>query len=118
MTEERRRWPARPKSINLVYFGIFSASGNNMMQQGMGRTLNISSGGILLETYDKILENEKIFLSLGLKDDMIEIEAEIAHSSKNKENGKYLTGFSFVVDNDCVKEKIQEHIKLFNESEK
>lgn len=80
MNNERREYPKRPPSVNLVYFAVYN-SNNFLKQQGMGKTINISEGGILLETYEKVIKDEKIFLSLGLKDETVDIEAQIAHES-------------------------------------
>jgi hypothetical protein len=111
MNNERREYPKRPNSVNLVYFGVFDEK-KMLKQQGMGKTLNISEGGILLETYERILDDGVIFLSLGLKDETIDVEAKIAHFS-GRGNGIYHTGLSFVADSDEKIEYIKKYIKLF-----
>ena len=49
MTSENKRKHERIQSLNLSY--ICLDEDNNIVKQGMGRTLNISESGILLETH-------------------------------------------------------------------
>ncbi|MDY0359974.1 MAG: PilZ domain-containing protein [Desulforegulaceae bacterium] len=116
MNNERREYPKRPQSVNLVYFAVYN-SNNFLKQQGMGKTINISEGGILLETYESVLQDDKIFLSLGLKDETVDIEAKIIHESI-KENGIYHTGFSFVIESEKQSESIKKYIELFETTNK
>jgi len=116
MTNERRENPKRSGSVNLVYFAVYNLT-NFLKQQGMGKTINISEGGILLETYEEVQKGEKIFLSLGLKDETIDIEAEIVHLSI-KESGFYHTGFSFVIESYEQSESIKKYINLFESIKK
>ncbi|MGM0417575.1 MAG: PilZ domain-containing protein [Thermodesulfobacteriota bacterium] len=109
---ERRKYSLRPESVNLVYFAVYNQE-NILVQQGMGKTLNISEGGILLETYEKISEQGSIYLSLGFKDETVDVKAEIAHMKVKKEN-IYHTGLSFS-DVSEKKDKIKKYIKIFNE---
>ncbi len=115
VAEERRQYMYRPESLNLVYFAVFKPE-KNISQQGMGRTLNISLGGILLETYKKISESGKIVLSLGFKDDTLEVEAEIAHCIQ-KDNGTFHTGLSFKNVDKNASEQINRYINLFKKLE-
>jgi len=116
MNDERREYPKRPESVNLVYFAVFDSK-KMLKQQGMGKTLNISEGGILLETYERILDDGVIFLSLGLKNETVDIEAGIAHFS-GIGNGIYHTGLSFVIDSSEKIESIKEYISLFESMNK
>jgi len=113
---ERREYPARPQSVNLVYFAVFDDTMSKLLQQGMGRTLNISTGGILLETYDRIFDSGKILITLGLKDDMVEVSADVVHSS-NGENNTYNTGLSFDIADQDILLKLKKYIKIFHELE-
>ena len=87
-----------------------------MIQQGMGRTLNISLGGILIETREKISKQGEISLGLGLGDETLEISADTAHFCKDL-NGFFHTGLSFKKCDKGKEKKIEEYIKNFKESE-
>ena len=58
MTLEKRIKP-RADSHNILSYVCLDEE-NEIVEQGMGRTLNVSEGGILLETHDSIdLEHVK-----------------------------------------------------------
>ncbi|MCB9481527.1 MAG: PilZ domain-containing protein [Desulfobacteraceae bacterium] len=111
MNNERREYPKRPESVNLVYFAVFNDL-DKLRQQGMGKTLNISEGGILLETYEKIADEGTIVLTLGLRDETVDIQAKTAHLSE-LENGIFHTGLSFIIENPLQLDRIKQYILLF-----
>lgn len=113
--EERRQDMYRPKSENLVYFAVFTPE-KKTIQQGMGRTLNISQGGILLETYKKISESGKIVLSLGFKDEALDVEAEIVHCTEAG-NGSFHMGLAFRNIDQNTLDKINRYIDFFESSD-
>lgn len=78
---EKRRFPFRPETRNLVYFCIFGENGR-ITVQGMGKTLNISRGGVLLEIHAPIPQDCRMQLSIGIGDDILELEAFAAHIQK------------------------------------
>eukprot|EP00831_Metopus_contortus_P007660 TRINITY_DN12922_c0_g1_i2.p3 TRINITY_DN12922_c0_g1~~TRINITY_DN12922_c0_g1_i2.p3 ORF type:complete len:119 (-),score=18.13 TRINITY_DN12922_c0_g1_i2:345-701(-) len=111
MNNERREYPKRPESVNLVYFAVLNPP-DKLRQQGMGKTLNTSEGGILLETYDKIADEGTIVLTLGLRDETVDVEAKIAHLSV-VENGTFHTGLSFIIEKPLQLDRIKQYIDLF-----
>jgi hypothetical protein len=65
-----------------------------IVQQNMGVALDISQGGILIETADSIFSKYVTLISVDLKENMIEIRGKVAYCKKDK-SGKYRTGISF-----------------------
>ena len=65
MTSENKRKHERIQSLNLSY--ICLDEDNNIVKQGMGRSLNISESGILLETHFPIEPNHTIQLTISLE---------------------------------------------------
>ena len=65
-----------------------------IVQQNMGVALDISQGGILIETADSIFSKYVTLISVDLRENMIEIKGKVAYCKKNK-SGKYRTGISF-----------------------
>ncbi|MFO8083494.1 MAG: hypothetical protein R6U27_04145 [Desulfobacterales bacterium] len=57
--KERRRYP-RIESLNLMAYACMDEN-DNVINQGMGRTLNVSQKGLLLETYHP-LDCENVLL--------------------------------------------------------
>lgn len=91
--KKERRSGSRFNSQNLISYVCLDKN-NQQFGQGMGRTLNISDGGILLETHVPIDPKSRISLTIALEEDLMDIEGKIAFSNKKKD-GKYETGVHF-----------------------
>ena len=76
MEHERRKYP-RIDSHNLVYLVI--KEGDDIIQQGMGRTLNVSQSGIRLETSFTIKPTQTIWLTIGFMEDTVDIQGELVY---------------------------------------
>ena len=93
MTSMDKRKHARFNSLNLSYLCL--DEDDNIIKQGMGRTLNVSASGILLETYFPIDASHNVLLTLGLGEDIVDIKGKAVHS-RSREGGKYEIGIQFV----------------------
>ena len=93
MTSENQRKHQRIPSLNLSY--VCLDENNNMIKQGMGRTLNISESGILLETHFPIEPAYLVILTIALEDDLLEIKGKPIHDRSN-ESGKFEIGIEFL----------------------
>jgi hypothetical protein len=102
-----KRKHARFESLNLSY--VCLDDDNNIVKQGMGRTLNISESGILLEAYFPIDTSYEILLTIGLKDDLVDLKGRLAHS-RPTEKGKHEVGIEFVEVDDTARQTLKEFI--------
>jgi c-di-GMP-binding flagellar brake protein YcgR len=93
MTSENQRKHERIQSLNLSY--ICLDEDQNIVKQGMGRTLNISESGILLETHFPIEPNHTIQLTIGMEENLLDIKGNPVHV-KSLDGGKYQIGIEFV----------------------
>jgi len=75
-TNEKRKNP-RIDTLNLFY--ICLDEDHKVVKQGMGRTLNVSESGILLETYFPIEAEHTVVLSIGFKDRLVDVKGRPAH---------------------------------------
>lgn len=91
-TREQRKHP-RLNSKNLSY--ICLDEDGRTVKQGMGRTLNISESGILLETHFPVEAGHTVVVSLGLDDDLAEIKGYPVHI-RSVAQGVYEVGVEFV----------------------
>jgi hypothetical protein len=110
-TDERRK-QARLESLNLLSYVCFDEQGS-AVHQGMGRTINVSTDGILLETHDPIEGGRTIELTIGLKDDLVDIRGEVVYSHVNQEKG-VRTGIKFVHGDDRTLAVLKQFIKAFH----
>ena len=93
MTSEDKRKHQRIPSLNLSY--ICLDENNNIVKQGMGRTLNVSESGILLETQFPIELEYLVIMTIALQEDLLEIKGKPIHTRSN-ETGKFEVGIEFL----------------------
>ena len=109
MAQEKRKH-ARISSLNLSY--ICLDENNKIVKQGMGRTLNVSESGILLETHLPVDTKHMVKLTIGLEEDIIELEGKPVHSKKN-DHKLYEVGIKFQESDESVKKTLKKFIKAF-----
>lgn len=110
MTSREQRKVTRINSLNLSYIAI--DEDNVTVKQAMGRTLNVSENGILLETHFPMEERQKISLSLALEDDLISVKGEVVYS-KPGEDEKFETGIKFSEVNEASRLILKKYIQAF-----
>jgi hypothetical protein len=106
-----KRQHKRVEAVNLVSYALIDDD-NDIIGQGMGRTLNIGQGGILLETHIKIEAPYILLMGIGLECDVIDIKGKVTHSRANND-GKFETGVRFVESNEQIRKIISAFIKVF-----
>lgn len=70
--EKNGRKFERYDSLNLLSYECLDSE-NKTFKQGMGRTLNISEGGVLLETHEPLGIGDTLLISIGIKDEVIDV---------------------------------------------
>ena len=104
---KEKRKHERINSLNLSY--ICLDENQNIVKQGMGRTLNVSESGILLETHFAIDTDNTVMLTLGLEEIIIDVKGLAVHSCA-KEDGKYEIGIEFQDADDPTSQKIKKFV--------
>jgi len=92
MTTQNKRKHVRIDSLNLS--NVYLCENGNAVDQSMGRTLNISESGILLETRLPIEQNAKISMEIALDEDVIELRGSVVHTTLT-EDGQHEIGIRF-----------------------
>lgn len=115
MPEMEKRKKPRIGSHNLVSYMCVDANGHEV-KQGIGRTLNISEEGILLETHTSMDPECTVSLSVGLEEEIRDFRGKITHS-KGREDGKYENGIEFLTMNTDEMRFLQQIITIFEEEE-
>ena len=110
MTTEKRLHP-RIDSLSLLSYVGRNENGV-VVEQGMGRTLNVNEGGILLETHAPIDPHYDVFLAIGLEDELIEVNGNVVHQSVD-ENGNFKTGIRFTKTEADILRILRKFIKAF-----
>jgi len=89
---ERRRY-VRPESLNLLDYIVIDEHGVQG-DYSMGRTLNISIGGILMETHIQLTAGQQVMITIGLHDDLVDVMGRIIHSTPHPD-GMFHNGIEF-----------------------
>lgn len=112
MTNQEKRKHSRIDSLNLLNY-FFSDESGDGSTQGMGRTLNVSESGILLETHTPINIDDIISLTIGLEEDMVEIKGRVVYTKENDKK-MYEAGIEFFDVDDKAKETLKKYITAFH----
>ncbi|MGD8983549.1 MAG: PilZ domain-containing protein [Desulfobacteraceae bacterium] len=94
MSPNDKRKDQRVKSPNLLVYLCIDEEKNKIFQ-GMGRTLNVSEGGILLETHVPIDPRHTLLLTIAMEEDLMHFKGRIAHT-KEREDGRFESGVEFL----------------------
>jgi c-di-GMP-binding flagellar brake protein YcgR len=117
MTTERRRF-IRPESLNLLDYLVVDDQGRQG-EYSMGRTLNVSEGGILMETHIPLPIGQQVMITLGLEDTLVDVMGRILYATYDA--GRHQNGieFSSVAENDkqILDQYVDEFHKRYKEKE-
>ena len=90
---QRRKWD-RKETLNLVDYVILGEDGV-FLSRGMGRTRNVSEGGLLLETHRALKEGEEVLITVGLKEDMVRLRGRVVHQAPSADEYRHCAGVKF-----------------------
>ncbi len=108
---QERRKAERIDSLNLVHVTSLNAEGK-VVHQGIGRTINVSEKGILLETHFEIDPHDRQTVSIGLEEDIVEIHGPVIHLQR-LEDGIFQVGMGFEDLDAATLETLREFIRRF-----
>lgn len=114
MTTTNNRKHPRIRSLHLLSYVCFDEN-KDVVEQGMGRTLNVSEGGIQLETHVPIDSQHTVSLTIALEDDlMTDINGRVAYSKAGKV-GRFECGIEFEEGSEATLRILRKYIKAFEE---
>ena len=111
MNNEDKRKHLRVDTLNLLNYVCMDDEGN-VIKHGMGRTLNVSESGILLETHVPLEEQRDILLTIGFEDDLVDVKGKIVHS-KPSEGEYFQSGIQFMEQDEQVRSILKLYIDVF-----
>ncbi len=110
--EERRKYQ-RVNTVNLLSYVSLDENGKPL-EQGMGKTLDISQGGLLMETKIPINAQYILLVGINISDELIEIRGEVAYS-RQTEPKIFHSGIRFSETSEKLREVVVELIKVFHQ---
>ena len=104
-TEQRQK--DRTNSLNLSFF--WATDQQATPKQGMGRTLNISETGILLESNCPMANNQNIEMEIAMHNEIMSATGTVVHCTE-KATDMFQTGVQFTNINDGDRDILQKFI--------
>jgi hypothetical protein len=108
---DRRKCP-RVNTTNLISHVTIDETGRWIFQ-GMSRALDISRGGILLETAQPITPGCLSMMTVDMDNNLIEIKGELIHCSKSGPS-TYHSGIKFISTDELITKFVTQMIKVYN----
>jgi len=108
---DRRKYP-RVNTTNLISHVTIDETGRWIFQ-GMSRALDISRGGILLETAQPITPGCLSMMTVDMDNNLIEIKGELIHCSKSGPS-TYHSGIKFISTDELITKFVTQMIKVYN----
>jgi len=93
MDEGKRRKYERKDSLNLIDYVVLGPEGKPISRR-MGRTLNVSEGGILMETHHLLRQGQNVVITIALDEDIVEINGHVVYM-KPCEEELFCSGIEF-----------------------
>jgi c-di-GMP-binding flagellar brake protein YcgR len=110
MSIERRRY-IRPEALSLLDYLVVDEKGRQG-EYSMARTLNISKGGILMETHIPLPLGQQVMITLGLEDQLIDVMGRIVYATSS--SGRHQNGIEFFHVSDSDKRILDRYVAAFN----
>jgi hypothetical protein len=109
MEDLKRRQFERKHSQNLIDYVEMDYEGKPAHRY-MGRTLNVSEGGILLETYKPLTEGQIVIITIAIDEEMVALKGRVIHVKKTAES-LFHSGIDFLKINEYGKRVLQWYIE-------
>jgi len=113
MTEfnEQRRYP-RIESQNSVGYVLYDEK-KKKVEQGAGRTRNLSQTGVLLETGSVLKGSYIVLVTINLDGKKVRVRGRVVTSRYIEASGSYLTGIEFIGPKDEQLEAVIAFVKAY-----
>jgi len=112
MARREQRKFIRYDSLHLLDYIILDDQ-DRTTTYSMGRTIDVSIDGIKLETHIPITTNSKLLITIGLEDDLIELEGQATHEAKD--NGRYTSGVTFLKITKDGRRILSKYVEAFHQ---
>jgi hypothetical protein len=107
-----KRKHQRIKTQNLISYFSLDETGN-VISHGLGIAMDLSKGGILLQTWESIESSLIALAATDRKKNLFKVKGKLAYS-KNTSIGTYFTGIKFIGLEEHVTKFIVNLIKEYN----
>lgn len=113
MTPIERRRHIRIDSFNLSY--VSADENGSIVNEGIGRTLNVSESGLLLETNFETSLEQGVSLTIAFEENLIDLKGRFIHF-KAFGDGLFQTGVEFLDMDEDTEAVLARYIQMFKQS--
>lgn len=113
-TRDKRRF-IRYDSLHLLDFLELDDEGN-FGTYSMGRTIDVSIDGLKLETSHPIQPNTRLLVTIGIEEDLIDLEGRATHA--RPKDGRHITGVTFLRITKEGRRILSRYVEAFNKRRK
>ena len=110
-TFEKRKHVRVETSNHILYESI--ENGGTIVSRSMGKAINISQSGILLETPSRIEADAVTLVTVDLEDSLIEMNGRLIYC-RETDSGMYQSGISFIGSDQETTKFAVKLIKLYH----
>jgi hypothetical protein len=93
MEQKEQRKFIRYDALHLLDYIVLDENGDTG-DYSMGRTIDVSIDGLKLETSSRLKTNTRLLITVGLEDDLVDLEGITTHESSY--DGRFISGVSFL----------------------
>lgn len=115
MTTAEHRKFIRYDSLHLLDYLVIDDEGNSGVYS-MGRTIDVSVDGMKLETAQPLETNTLLSVTVGLEDDLIELQGRTTHA--HPFNGRFLSGINFIKITKEGRRVFAKYVEAFRQRQK
>lgn len=92
-TSDKRRHPRVETDKDVSY--VCKADDGSRKKEGSGKAVNISQGGILIETHDVFEWRDFMLVSIDIEGELITVKGRVVYCNA-ADSGKFRTGIEFL----------------------
>ena len=111
MTTDDKRKDSRIDTENLLAYVCLDEK-DRETGQGMGKTLNVSEGGILMETHIPVDPQYFVSLTISMEEDIMEMKGKVAFC-KERADGSFETGIHFIEADSGQLQFLRQYMEIF-----
>jgi Tfp pilus assembly protein PilZ len=109
--EFERRHAERRHTHHLLDYAVLDERGE-VVERQVGRTINVSEEGLLLDTPDFIDPGRTVLVTLALKEEMVELRGRVAHVRPAVEE-RFHAGIEFQEMDEAGRRVLQRYLESF-----
>ncbi|MDY6952163.1 MAG: PilZ domain-containing protein [Thermodesulfobacteriota bacterium] len=113
--QKERRKHTRIHSLNLVSY-VCMGEDKQVLRQAMGRTLDVTEGGMLLETHVPMEPKQTLLLTMGAKEDLVDVKGKVVHCRAGK-GKRFQSGVRFTAMNRTSLQILKRFIAAFKKQQ-